>query len=290
MPLLNVGAAQIHRVEEATTRYPLSMFNADRALVERNAYWLFPRFGDADGSWEMVFQSWIVIMDGKVVVVDPCTGNGRNLPDYPPGHMLDTPFIERFEATGIRPADVDYVFCTHLHMDHCGWNTRLCGDRFVPTFPNARYLMVREEFDRWDPRRPGHRPVAPNKGVFEASVLPVLEAGLADIVSAGHDIMPGLGIVAAAGHTSGHSVLHMCSAEKHAWFTGDAFHHPLELVAPELDAGTCEDFAGTLETRRRLIAQFIASGALIIPAHFPAPYAGYLRGGDGGAVFVPYGD
>lgn len=284
-----VGDAQVHRIEELTTRFPFAMFNAGDGLIARNSHWLFPDWVDGDNTWEMVVQSWILIVDGRVVVVDPCVGNGRSLPGFPLFHMLNTPFIERFAATGIRPDDVDAVFCTHLHSDHCGWNTLLRNGRYVPTFPNARYYMAQREFDRWDFRRPDHRLVHANEGVFERSVLPVVEAGLAQIIPDDYRISASLEVEPAAGHTLGHTTLHLSSAGREAWFTGDVFHHPIELLYPELDARTCEDFAQTLATRKRLIAAFIERGALIIPAHFAAPHVGYLREENGLRTFRTLG-
>lgn len=288
---IRVGASAIHRVEEATFKLPLAMFGAD-ALIERHWDWLFPQFADAERNWDMVVQSWIAVVDGQVIVVDPCVGNGRSLPDFPMFHQLETPFIERFEATGFRPEDVDYVFCTHLHSDHCGWNTRMRGGRFVPTFPNARYVMVRREYERWDPGRPGYDPDELhnrlNAGIFEASVRPVVEAGLAELVEDTHRISPSVVIEPAHGHTLGHSALHLSSAGEEAWFCGDVFHHPIELLHPDIDANTCEAFPITVETRKRLIASCIQSGALLIPGHFAAPHAGYLRAADGAVRFEPY--
>jgi len=289
MSILKIGDAQIHRIEEATYKFPLSMFNVDEALIERHASWLFPNFADADNNWEMVVQSWITIIDSKVIVVDPCVGNGRSFPTLPIFNMLETPFIERFEATGIRPEDVDYVFCTHLHSDHCGWNTKLRGGRYVPTFPNACYVMVKREYDRWDPARPGYDPAEQhnslNAGVFENSVRPVVEAGLAEFVPDTHRITKGLVVEPAYGHTAGHSTLHLCSAGEEAYFTGDLFHHPLELLHPEIDANTCERYPMTVESRKRIIGECLESGALIIPAHFAAPHAGYLRKRDGAVAW-----
>jgi glyoxylase-like metal-dependent hydrolase (beta-lactamase superfamily II) len=289
---LKVGAARIHRVEEATYKFPLSMFTTDEALIERHWSWLFPRFADADRNWDMVVQSWIAIVDGKVIVVDPCVGNGRSFPDFPIFDRLETPFIERLQATGVRPEDVDYVFCTHLHSDHCGWNTQLRGGRYVPTFPNARYIMVRREYDRWDSGRPGYDPTELhnklNAGVFENSVRPVVEAGLAELVADTHRITDSLVIEPAYGHTLGHSSLRLRSAGDEACFTGDVFHHPIELLHPEIDANTCEHYPTTVQTRKRLIARSLATGALIIPAHFAAPHAGYLREQAGVVSFEPY--
>lgn len=291
MDRLTVGQAQIHRVEERTFKLPLSMLQFDEAMIERHWDWMFPRFADADRNWDMVVQSWIAVVGGKVVVVDPCVGNGRSFPDFPLFDQLQTPFIERFAATGVRPQDVDYVFCTHLHSDHCGWNTRLAGGRYVPTFPNARYLMVRREFDRWDIRRADYDPAELhnrlNAGVFENSVLPVVEAGLADLVGDTHRIAEGLTIEPAWGHTLGHSCLHLASGGAQALFTGDVFHHPIELLHPQIDAKTCERYPATVETRTRLIERCIATGALLVPGHFAAPHAGFVRRRDGAVVFEP---
>ena len=280
---VTVGTAEIHRVEEMRAPMPLAMFGED--MVARHADWLLPRWANPDGTWDMVVQSWIVVVDGRVTVVDPCVGNGRRIPDFPLFDDLDTPFIERFAATGIRPEDVDQVVCTHLHSDHCGWNTVLRGGRYVPTFPNARYILGRREVERWNPSHPAHHHVAANAGVFEASVRPVIDAGLADIVGDAHPLSPSLRTELAHGHTLGHMVLVLNSAEREAWFTGDVFHHPIELAEPAIDAKTCEDHAQTVRTRTRLADHFAASGALIVPAHFTAPHMGYLRERDGRRVF-----
>ncbi|MBW8752659.1 MAG: MBL fold metallo-hydrolase [Sphingomonadales bacterium] len=287
MDRFTVGDATIHRVEELRAPMPLAMFNAPH-LIERNADWLFPQWGAASGDWEMVVQSWVMEVDGRVLVVDPCVGNGRPLPEFALFDNLDTPFIERFAATGIRPDEVDGVFCTHLHSDHCGWNTTLRDGRYVPTFPKARYYLAQREVERWDPRRPGHQPVPANAGVFDRSVLPVLEAGLGELIGHEYRISPSLEVEAAPGHTLGHVMLHLDSAGHEAWFTGDVFHHPIELIHPEIDANTCDDFSQTIVTRRRLAQRLVESGALVIPAHFAEPHVGYLREAGGKRVFEPF--
>lgn len=160
--------------------------------------------------------------------------------------------------------------------------------RYVPTFPNARYYMAQREVDRWDFRRPGYRHVPANAGVFENSVLPVLEAGLAELMSGNYRISTSLEVDETPGHTVGHCALHLTSAGHEAWFTGDTFHHPLQLLYPELDAETCEDYAATVATRKRLIDAFITTGALIVPAHFAAPHVGYLRDEGGARRFDPF--
>jgi glyoxylase-like metal-dependent hydrolase (beta-lactamase superfamily II) len=124
---------ELVRVEEARLDVPMALLLAQ----------------DDAAAFQLVFQSWIVRTRGLVILIDPCTGNGRQRPAMPHFHDLDTPYLDRMAAAGVNPADVDFVFCTHLHCDHCGWNTRRENGRWVPTFPNARYLFVGSEIARW---------------------------------------------------------------------------------------------------------------------------------------------
>lgn len=283
-----IGAVDICQVEELTYHWPLSQITSDEGLISKAPSWMFPMFIDAERHFDMVWQSWILVVDGRVIVVDPCTGNGRNFPDFPPAHMLETPYIERFSATGIHPRDVDYVFCTHMHMDHCGWNTELRGGRYVPTFPNARYIMVKREFDRWDNRRPDYKHVPQNVGVFENSILPVVEAGLAEIVPDRFQISPSLEVEPSYGHTIGHSLLRVATGSHDAYFAGDVFHHPIEFIYPDIDDHSSEDFSQTLQTRRRLLETCMDKKAVIIPAHFPCKFGGSLRRENGEVIFEPW--
>jgi glyoxylase-like metal-dependent hydrolase (beta-lactamase superfamily II) len=228
-----------------------------------------------------------VTVDSRVIVIDPCNGNGR---DHPLAlfNQLNTPYLERFAATGIRPADVDIVFCTHLHHDHCGWSTQLKNGRFVPTFPNARYVYVRREYERW--QHPPARPPSSydlNVGVFDHSVRPIVEAGLAEIVNATHRLTDSMGIEPAPGHTLGHSMLHLISAAQHAYFTGDVFHHPLQLLYPQLCMPGDDDRIAAIETRRSVLSLCVRNEALIVPAHFPHPHAGYARAEGDRTIFEP---
>lgn len=269
---MKIGDAEIRRVEEMVIRSSVLSFTEDRALIEAHRHWLSPHFLSDDDRWANSFQSFIIVVDGKITVVDPCTGNGRphELPIFAD---LDTPYIERFYATGFRPENVDHVVCTHLHHDHCGWNTQLRDGRYVPTFPRARYLLARREVTRWHPDTQ-HVPAYPwNAGVFERSVLPVLQAGLADLIDgAHHPVSPSLSIEPAPGHTLAHQILHLASAGREAYFTGDVFHHPLQLVQPELQFGPADDLEQAIASRRRVIELAIERDALLIPAHLPAPH------------------
>ena len=289
MSEIRAAGARVRRVEEMANRTPISNLTTDRQLIERCRSWLAPHFLDDEDFWAMQFQSWILEIDGRIFVIDPCNGNGRPHAAFPMFDMLETPYLERFAAAGVRPEDVDVVFCTHFHHDHCGWNTQLRDGRFVPTFPNARYVFVRREYERWNPARAGHREVAFNIGVFERSIEPVMAAGLAELVEDRHRISPSVAIEPAYGHTMGHSILHLTNDGEEAYFSGDVIHHPIQIADPEVHFFGCDSLPDAIATRRGLIDTCARSGALIIPAHFPAPHAGWIRrASDGGTVFEAY--
>lgn len=272
MTVMKIGTVELMRVEELRIPNSIAYFTQDEALLAAHRHWLAPHFLDADDRFDLCFQSWIFESDGKVVLVDPCTGN--DIP-HPVSFFdrLDVPYIERFCATGFRPEDVDIVVCTHLHHDHCGWNTQLRGGKWVPTFPNARYILRQEEFDRWGKDRGRFRMPEYNEGVFERSVRPVVDAGLADLVTGSHRLTPGMVVEPAPGHTMGHQMLHLDAAGSQALFTGDCFHHPIQLVEPSIPFGDAEDLDQAIATRLRLVERAAETGAILIPAHLPAPHA-----------------
>ena len=284
MSLLAIGEARLDSaLELRLTGRPIAWLGAAEGVIEAHRHWLAPHFLEPGDTWSLDFRSWILRVDGKVVVIDPCTGNGR--PNVmPPFDQLDVPFLERFEATGTRVEEVDFVFCTHLHHDHCGWNTQLRDGRWVPTFPNARYIFMAREYERWHPDG-RFRAVEYNAGVFERSVAPVVAAGLADLVLDAHRLCPSLTVEAAHGHTLGHGMLRLAAGGQEALFTGDAFHHPLQLTCPEIQFGDCDDLEGAIATRERLVARALERDSLLIPAHLPFPHAGRLRRAEGGVWF-----
>lgn len=271
-PAFSIGKAPVRRVEELRIPNKISYFTTDTALIEANRHWLQPHFLDDEGNFDLVFQSFIIELEGRVVLVDPCTGNAKPHP-VSFFDMLEIPWIERIAAVGYRPEDVDFVVCTHLHHDHCGWNTCLRDGKWVPTFPNARYVLQQAEVDRWGVNRDLHTRFAYNDLVYERSVAPVLEAGLADLVNGDHLLAPGLAVQLARGHTIGHQMLQVTSAGAEAYFTGDCFHHPIQLVEPTIPFGDAEDAPAVESMRRRLVQLAVDRNALLIAAHLPAPHA-----------------
>ncbi|WP_052223144.1 MBL fold metallo-hydrolase [Novosphingobium malaysiense] len=285
MTVLRIGQVKVSSVEELRIPNTIAYFTSEEALIESNRHWLAPHFLDAQNCFDLVFQSFVMEVDGKVVLIDPCTGNGKPHP-VPQFDRLDVPWLERLDAAGYRREDVDIVMCTHLHHDHCGWNTMLRDGRWVPTFPNARYLMSRTEIERWDPRRPGHHPVSYNVDVFARSVLPVIEAGLVHVHDGSLRVGDCLEVLPAPGHTLGHCWLQVTAGEASALFSGDTFHHPLQLVDPTMQFGGGDDLRLAIASRRQLIELAALRDALIVAAHLPWPHGIKVRLERGQPVFT----
>ena len=175
------------------------------------------------------------------------------------------------------------LFRSHLHVDHIGWYTELKDGRWVPTFPNAKYLMAQREFDNWNPATRTLPPLPLQGSCFEDSVRPVLERGQAVMVDDGHEIDDALKVEASYGHTLGHCSLRATSRGETGIFCGDIMHSPIEMTYPHVNTYACEDQAAARATRRKLLEEAAEYGHTLIPAHFPHPYstAKVKRAGDG---------
>lgn len=225
-------------------------------------------------------HSFIVRTPGFNVLVDACNGNHKSREAIGPIHMLDRPdYLRNLAALGLTPEHIDLVLCTHLHFDHVGWNTRLENGRWVPTFPNARYLFSRRDFVHFE----GVQDTDPVHGVaFRDSVLPVLEAGKAELVEQDFEMELGSGahlrLEPALGHSAGSVFVHVHSAAHEAVFPGDVVHHPVQLAQPDLFMPFAdEDAALATSTRKRFLEAYADTDALICPAHFIEPTVGRLQ-------------
>lgn len=292
MDEFRVGHARVTRVEEwaGTFLTPEQLFAgfepdayaATREQVGRD-------YLHADGAIEARLQTWVVELDGRTIVIDTGAGNDKVRPGIPVFGGLRTPFVERFLAAGHRLENVDLVVCTHLHVDHVGWNTRLEGGAWVPTFPNARYVFPAPDVEYWDPRNAERFPAmigaAVNAGFYEDSVRPILERGLAHTFSGRTDLLPGLTLQPAPGHTPGSTVVELRSAGEVALFVGDVVHHPLQIMNPDWNSIFCEDAAAARASRRDVLERAAAENALLVPAHFAGRHcARVVRAGGG---FLP---
>ena len=228
-------------------------------------------------------QSFVVRAGGRTVLVDTCIGEGKDRPDIPVWHRRrGTGFLERLAGAGVDPADVDIVFCTHLHVDHVGWNTRRADGRWVPTFPNARYLIGRDELADWTARRAAGGAPDMHIRALQDSVLPVVEAALVDLADDGYDVAEGLTLMRLPGHTAGQMGLRIDRRDGHAVFCGDAVHSPVQVFEPGVSTSSCADPLAAAATRRALLEDAVATGSLLVPAHFRGARCARIRHGPAG--------
>ena len=219
------------------------------------------------------------------VLIDSCVGDDKERLPFRDFHQLKSPWLANLEAAGVRPEGVDYVLCTHLHVDHVGWNTRLQDGRWVPTFANARYLFGRAEYAHWESERSVENArgfAAMSQKVYDDSVLPVMQAGLVDLVGDDHELLDALlRIRLAPGHTPGSITIDLTTPQRRALFTGDILHHPIQVLLPEWNSAFCGAPEQARQTRRRVLEQCAQSQAVLMPAHFGKPHCGHVhRQGD----------
>jgi glyoxylase-like metal-dependent hydrolase (beta-lactamase superfamily II) len=256
--------------------------DADAATIEANRDWLVPSFIDpATSRLIMSFHSYVVVTPRHTIVVDTCLGNDKPRPGRDVWDMRNGSYLQDLAAMGVRPEQVDFVMCTHLHVDHVGWNTRLVDGRWVPTFPNARYVFARAELEHWQ-RLAAADPGTPiNHGSYQDSVLPVVEAGQAILVENDHQIEDGIWLEGAPGHTPGNVMVRLRSGGADAVLTGDTIQHPVQLARPDWSSRFCDDADLSRASRTALIEGAADSATLVLTGHFPDPVAGRIvRSGD----------
>jgi glyoxylase-like metal-dependent hydrolase (beta-lactamase superfamily II) len=222
------------------------------------------------------FHSFVVKTGRHTILIDSCIGNDKERPARPQWHRMKTSYIDDLARLGVSVDEVDYVMCTHLHWDHVGWNTRLADGRWVPTFPKARYVMARREFDHWQGVHDSGADT-PHATAFGDSILPVIETGQALLVGDDYALEDGLWFEPYPGHTPGNVVIHARSGGERGVFVGDVLHHPLQCLKPEWSTRACSDPDGSRASRTRLLEEHADSGTLVMPAHFPDPTSGWIR-------------
>jgi len=235
--------------------------------------WLVPHFADAEGRLRMSIHALLIRTPKLKVVVDPCLGNDKKDRRVPGWNERQGPFLKDLEQAGFSRESVDIVLCTHLHVDHVGWNTMLVDGQWQPTFPNARYLFGRVEYEYWKEQhiREDARPV------FEDSVRPVFDAGLADLVETDHRICDELRLTPSLGHTPGHVSIEIASAGQRGLITGDIAHHPCQLARPHWRASPDCDPDQAEATRRRMFRDLCNQPVLVLGTHFAGPTAGWVE-------------
>jgi glyoxylase-like metal-dependent hydrolase (beta-lactamase superfamily II) len=267
-----VGEVTITRIEEMHgpimppkvffPTIPESTWNEHRDM-------LVPDHLGEDGEMvQVAMQTWLLRSGGMTILVDTGVGNDKARPAVEVWDHLHLDYLGTLAAAGVQPEEVDLVVNTHLHVDHVGWNTMLRDGDWVPTFPNATYLMPRADFEFWNPANNPNIVGGVNENVFEDSVAPVHAAGQVQLWEDSHVIDGALRLEAAPGHTPGSSVLKLVSGSEHALFAGDLMHTPLQVIEVDHDSCFCEDPAGARATRRALLGWASDNTALVLPAHF----------------------
>ncbi len=230
-----------------------------------------PRFYDLQRKLLiMSFHALLVRTPTHTILVDTCLGNDKPRPAVPEWNARSGRFIADLAALGVRPQDIDLVLCTHLHADHIGWNTRLEKERWVPTFPRARYLFARRELDHFRSRMQAEG-AGIHHGMWADSVQPILDAGLAEIVDEHQEVAPGVTLHPAPGHTPGTVMIRLFDGHSTAWLIGDVVHHPIQVDRPDWYSRFCEQPSQAVASRLKLLGELADSSALLIPAHFPTP-------------------
>jgi glyoxylase-like metal-dependent hydrolase (beta-lactamase superfamily II) len=274
-----VGALTLDRVVESqfAVLEPAEVYpDSTPQAIADNLSWLAPRFYDPKAArLILAFQGFVVRGGGRTIVVDTCVGDckHRRRPDF---HRQSWGWLEKLRAVGVAPESVDCVVCTHFHVDHVGWNTRLEDGHWVPTFPNARYLIAKPEWDYWT-SAVAQAALARTGDYMADSVLPVVDAGLADFVAPDHRIDAHTYLIPAPGHTPGMVLVGLESQGQRVVITGDLLHTVLQLAYPDWSTRFCADPAQSRATRRAFLESVADTDTLVVPAHFPAPTAGWVR-------------
>jgi glyoxylase-like metal-dependent hydrolase (beta-lactamase superfamily II) len=271
------GDLTIHRIIEQETTFlsALEMLPTltPEVLAENRAWMQAANALDAKDVLVLCFQSYIVQTPHHTILIDSCIGNDKPRPNRPKWNMkADDTYMRALSVAGLSVGDIDYVMCTHLHVDHVGWNTRLENGRWVPTFPNARYVFGKTEFDYWTGVH-AKTPVPP----IEDSVMPIVEARRHEVVGNDYQIGDHVRILPTPGHTPGHSAFVLGRGRDNAVFSGDLIHSPIQARYPEMSMKFDVDQAEAAKTRRSFLERFCDTDTLCCTAHFPSPSVGKIR-------------
>lgn len=241
-----------------------------------------PRFFDAKlGEVLFSFHSLIVQTPRHRILVDTCVGNDKPRPALPEWHLRKGSYLADLAAAGLPAESITHVFCTHLHADHVGWNTKLLNGRWVPTFPNAKYVMHRKEVEHFEHVRRTSNEAA-NHRSWDDSVQPILDSGQALFVDGDHEIEPGVRLKCLPGHTPGNCALCLDDGKQRAYLVGDTIHHPVQIERPHWSSNFCTDKALSAKTRAQFMGDVADTGAWVIPAHFAPPCAVQIVGENNG--------
>ena len=278
-----LGDVSVTRVLEMERPFfaPSALFpDAPAEAFEAERHWLEPdALCPESGRLILAVQSYLLRSRRHTILIDSCVGCDKSNAFFPDWHRRqDRSWLASLAAAGVRPEEVDFVLCTHLHSDHCGWNTQLVDGRWVPTFPNARYVLARQEVAPFE--------ATPNDA-YNESVLPVIEAGQADLVEMDHTLDDEVWLEPTGGHTPGHVAVRLASGGAEAVMRGDVVHSPIQCLYPDWAFSSDHDPDRARATRRAFLEASCADQHLVLTAHFPSPSVGHVLA-DGAAFRFHY--
>lgn len=265
----------------------------DREVLSLHPAWLPAGTTDDAGHALLSVHSWLVRHEGRTVLIDTGAGNNKPRPQQKVLDHLNNPFLDRLAATGVSPEQVDLILHTHIHSDHVGWDTRLVGDEWVPTFPNAQVICSDLEWRYGAALASGDEaaiagcraeaglgePVRiPVSGTFGDSVTPLEgRVPVRRIPIDGAEVLPGIRFVPTPGHSIDHASIEIVSDGEVALFSGDVFHHPVEFHLPDLVSIFCEFPDATRRSRRQFMERAVETNAIVFSSHFPRSSVGRVR-------------
>ena len=279
----NIGNVRVTRVVELEDQWPGTELlpSATPETLAKESGWLFPTFVDNTGKIKLSIHTLVIESQGKRILVDTCIGNDKERKAFPQWDHLHLPFLQALESAGSPRQSIDRVICTHLHVDHVGWNTMLEKGKWVPTFPNAKYLIGGTEWDFFSRQEDPFY-----KESVDDSVRPVMSDGLTKLVDEKERITDEVWLESTPGHTPGHFSVRISSNGQNAVITGDMMHHPIQCLYPEWDDVFDNDGPLAKKTRRAFCERYADTGTLVFGTHFATPSAGKIVKHDGAFRFV----
>ena len=282
MHQVKIGAYDVGRIAELQfPAFPAGEFlpQATPEIIAEAKAKLPGRITD-DGRVVMSFHSYVLKTGRHTIMIDTCCGVGKHRPgreQFADANKAD--FLGGLAAHGVKPEEVTHVMCTHLHWDHVGWNTKLVNGQWLPTFPNARYIVAKREYDYWDAFYQNEKGKRDNLNAvaFEDSILPIKKADKIVLVADDFEIDKGLVLEGCHGHSPGHVVLNVDSGGQKGVFIGDVIHHPMQILFPHLSCRADFDMDASRVSRTALIEKHAGSGALVLPQHFATPSCGRIK-------------
>lgn len=276
-----IGAVEITRIVEVYGwEDDISMLWPDAGPEAVTKYpWLKPHFATDEGKMIISFQCFVLKTPEHQIMLDTCIGADRQR-EFDIFTNMQTSFLEDLAAAGFRREEIDIVLCTHLHFDHVGWNTHLVNGKWVPTFPNARYLFGRHEYEHW-------QKLVDTNGYHDLNhmhdaVQPVIDADLVDLIDIKHKVCPEISLRPTPGHTPGHVSVDIESKGEKTVITGDLMHCPIQLEEPGRIVRFDMDQEQGAKTREAFVTDYANSNVLVIGSHFADPSAGRIIKDDNG--------